>query len=330
MNVLVVGAGTIGREYASILHMLGHTPQLVCNTESTATAMREILPPMQIYSGGIERYVMRVSSIPDYAIIATPIEDLSHHTLLLLRDTPVKNILVEKPLSLDMNVVHHISTLAEARHTNLFVAFNRRWFPSVRAAKHLIQQDGGVTSFHFDCTEIPARISFHRYSSDTLAHFGIANSSHVIDLAFYLGGMPRSLVPDRFDSLEWHPAGAIFAGCGRTQSDAIFSYHANWKTPGRWELHVNTPRRKLRFYPLESFSMQCGSSFRLQDYPCEPDVDEAAFKPGFYYQVRAFLASDVTGLMTAKLWSEQLKWIQKIFGYDCCHCLSFEGERGGS
>ena len=67
----------------------------------------------------------------------------------------------------------------------------------------------------------------------------LQNSTHVIDLAFLWPAGPK-IYALKAGKLKWHPSGAIYAGAGITDKRALFSYHANWNSAGRWSVEVMT------------------------------------------------------------------------------------------
>jgi predicted dehydrogenase len=147
-----------------------------------------------------------------------------------------------------------------------------------------------------------------------LARWGIANSSHVIDLFLHLAGSPARIATERSGALDWHPSGAVFSGAGETETGALFSYAATWSGAGRWGLEVTTAHRKLVLRPLESLAEQETGSFTLRDVALEPEPAET--KPGLVAEVRAFLAGDDPRLCTIHEALRTLQVTAEICGYD--------------
>ena len=89
-----------------------------------------------------------------------------------------------------------------------------RIFASVLKAQEIIAEDGGVKSFNFEFTEWGHVIEKMDKPKGDLENWMYANSSHVIDLAFYLGGNPVQINCFTSGELSWHKP-AAFAGAGR-------------------------------------------------------------------------------------------------------------------
>jgi len=119
-----------------------------------------------------------------------------------------------------------------------------------------------------------------------------------VDLAFHLGGRPQVINARVKGALDWHPAGATFAGSGQTEAGALFSYLADWAAPGRWGVELRTAKRRLILQPMETLKVQEPDSFSIADVPLD-DLD-TRFKPGLYRQMQAFLGEqpEMTALQT--------------------------------
>ena len=92
-------------------------------------------------------------------------------------------------------------------------------------------------------------------------------------------------------SLPWHPAGAVFAGQGRTVSGALFSYLADWNAPGRWSVDVRSASQRLLLEPLEGLSVQRARTFTWE--PVELGLaGDGGLKPGVLGQMCAFLGEE--------------------------------------
>jgi predicted dehydrogenase len=197
-------------------------------------------------------------------------------------------VLVEKPGGFDAADIVATGKAAEARGAEVFVAYNRRFYASVAAAREIIAADGGVTSFTFEFTERSHVIAPLVKEAGVKEEWFLANSTHVIDLAFHLGGAPREWHALSTGGLPWHPFASVFSGAGRSASGALFAYYANWQAPGGWGLEICTPRRRLVFRPLETLQVQeVGGP--LAPVELQTDLDRR-FKPGLYRQVEAFLS----------------------------------------
>ncbi|MDE2290750.1 MAG: hypothetical protein KGL53_01600, partial [Elusimicrobia bacterium] len=121
------------------------------------------------------------------------------------------------------------------------------------------------------------------------ANWLFLNSSHVIDLAFHLGGSPSLLSSFTAGRTPWHHSAGAFAGAGRTEGGALFSYRADWRAPGRWSVELCTRKRRLSLCPLETLSVQAGEGRPYEPFALKDSYDRA-FKPGLLAMTKAFLS----------------------------------------
>lgn len=285
MTVLLLGAGPMATAYAKVLQ--AHGVALTCVGRGEASAARfEAETGVTVRRGGLDCLVGEVSE-RNLAIVALPIPMLAEAVRRLVR-LGFRRILVEKPAGLDAAEIRSLAAEVGSSADTIFVAYNRRFYASVVAARSIIAEDGGVTSFHFDFSELVPRILTPDKTPEVLANWFWGNATHVVDMAFHLGGEPERLIGDAIGRLDWH-APAIFTGHGRTRSGALFTYHADWTSPGRWGLEVRTRRHRLVFQPLEHLKAQRLTGFALEDIAIDDGFDRE-FKPGLYRQVAAFLS----------------------------------------
>ena len=87
----------------------------------------------------------------------------------------------------------------------------------------MIKEDGGVESFNFEFTEWSDAVTNQIKNSYVLENWFLANSSHIIDLAFFLRGEPKVFYSYAGGGSDCHPTATMFAGAGTTHSGALFS-----------------------------------------------------------------------------------------------------------
>lgn len=313
VTVLIVGAGYIAREYIDVCLSLGAEPLVVTRGPNGAEKLRQEIPSITVIDGGLQSYLADHSP-PIRAILATPIEVLTKHCEMLMRNG-VERILAEKPLALQPETARELLNTATQHNAEVYIGFNRRMYASVQRAAEIIDEDGGALSMTMDFTEAIFRLDPSEYADPVLRRWGIANSTHILDTAFYLCGNCTEInATQEGTAVDWHPAGSIFYGTGKTENDVPFSYHANWGAPGRWKLEINTANRKLLFAPMERLQVQQKGSFELTEVDIDYTLDEE-FKSGFYRQTDAFLNEPNQSLLTLDSLPSHLDLFYTIFGY---------------
>ena len=287
--ILLVGAGLMAKEYSKVLSALNQNFIIVGRGEDSAAQFEES-GKYKVVRGGLEHYLRTTKEIITDAIISVSIEELACSTIKLLQHG-VKNILVEKPAALNSVELKKIAIIAKENRATVSVGYNRRFYSSVLAAKKIIKQDGGVQSFTFEITERSYVIESLSKHKEVKENWFLANTSHVVDLAFHLGGSPEKLVSFTSGATIWHSLSAVFAGAGKSINGALFSYTGNWNAPGSWSIDILTHKRRLIFKPLEKLREQVIGSTDMQDVVTEDGLDRE-YKPGLFLQVQAFLNQD--------------------------------------
>jgi len=282
-NLWLIGAGAMAAEYAHVLSALNWIPIVIGRGDLSAKRLHD-KTGLTAITGGLDKFLESEPPVPDAVIIAVNVVDLASTAAAVLGYCQPK-ILLEKPGAITMRDVQLLRSCKGTE--NLFIAYNRRFFNSTQTVRKMIEEDGGPVSCTFEFTEWAHRIEqvLDQKHPEEMRHWLISNSSHVIDLAFYLAGKPKKLDATVAGSLPWHPSGAAFCGSGLTDRGATFSYHANWKAPGRWWVEVMSEKRRFRMCPMETVQIQNKGEVSWEDVPLEEDT---TYKPGLYNMVCDF------------------------------------------
>jgi predicted dehydrogenase len=240
-----------------------------------------------VIKGGLENYLSQLPPVSSHAIVAVGVGELSAVTNQLLQYN-VKNILVEKPGALTIADIEFTDDLVKQKRANVYIAYNRRFYSSVFKAQEIITADGGLTSFHFEFTEWSHIIE--KLPAFNKCFCFIGNSTHVVDTAFFLGGLPEEISSYTAGELSWHKP-VIFTGAGRSKNGALFSYCANWQAPGRWGVELMTNKHRLYLRPMEVLQIQNIGSLEVNMVEIDDSLDKK-YKPGLYLETQAFLNND--------------------------------------
>jgi len=315
-DIWLIGTGPHAAAYVKVLKDLAPGEFLVVGRHlgrAHALAEAEALEPGQVAGGGVDALLDRVRDgevvPPKAVIISVGVDDLADCAIKFIK-AGVGKILLEKPGANSVAELQKIQDAVDASSqaspndrcshakVRVFIAYNRRFYASVQAAQHLIRQDEGVKSFQFDFTEWLSSVRTHASSSNVKDKWAFANSSHVIDLAFFLGGLPdmrtTSVVTAGAGDIDFHPAASAWVGSGVSETGALFAFHANWMSPGRWALEVHTANHKLVFKPMEQLHVVKHDSTAVERVvdPRDGDAFDVRYKPGMLLQTKAFLGND--------------------------------------
>ncbi len=289
-NIWVIGTGFMAIEYVRVLKEL-NCDFLVIGRGSINSKKFTDITGVPCIEGGLEDFLKSNPKIPNAVINTAGIESLTFTTKILL-EFGIKYILLEKPGFGNPVELSDTLLLTKKYNSIVLLAYNRRFYQSVIKAVEIINAEGGVKSFNFEFTEWSHNIEILDKSSIEHNNWFYGNSTHLIDLAFYLGGKPKSMNCYKSGKLNWHPDGSVFSGSGQTETGALFSYIANWESPGRWNLELTTKNYRLIFRPLEKLQIMKIGSVQIE-YIEEIDyyLDEK-FKPGIFLQTNYFLNND--------------------------------------
>ncbi len=291
--IWLVGAGQMAIDYAKVLDALHCEYKVIGRGKVSAAAFKEKLG-IDVHLGGIEMFLALSPQLPSSVIVSVGVDRLSDTTMALL-NYGVESVLIEKPGGLELNDIMQLRLKAEQTGAKIFIAYNRRFFSSTRKVKELIEDEGGVTSFNFEVTEWSHVIAGSDNSETVLSKWFLANSTHVADMAFFLGGKPDDICCFTAGKLDWHPSASVLSGAGRAVNGALFNYAANWESAGRWSVEVLTRENRYILRPMESLFVQKKGTISQILVEIDDDIDRQ-FKPGLYKQVEAFLSSDTRSL----------------------------------
>lgn len=289
-RVLVVGSGNMAMEYVKVLQGLNTEFDVVGRSES-GTGRFSDETGIPAVSGGIDSFIT-ANGVDKYShcIVATNVCQLYENTMSLLH-AGAKSILVEKPCVLSLEELDNLNHLVRAKDASVFIAYNRRFFSSVARAKEIIAEDGGLNLVKFDFTEWAHVIGGLEKDPREKQRWLLANSTHIIDLAFHFSGVPTELSTFTSGALDWHPASQTFSGAGRSVDGTLISYGSDWGSASRWWLELFTPKRKLRLCPVETLTETLKGTVIENAIELDNELD-LTYKPGLYCQTKAFLEGD--------------------------------------
>lgn len=312
-KIWLIGAGAMAQDYIKVLQGLNKDFVIIGRSEDSAKKCQESTG-CKVKVGGLDKYISNSNNICSHAIVSVGVEKLFETTKQLL-EYGVANILVEKPGALYKWQFEELNNLIKEKSTNVIIAYNRRFYTSVLKAQEIIKQDDGVTSFNFEFTEWAHKIEPLIKGEGVKEKWFLGNSTHVVDMAFYLGGKPKEICSFASGSLSWHPSASNFSGAGVSEIGALFNYQANWESAGRWSVEILTKEHRLIFRPMEKLQIQKRGTI-VQDFDDSIDytLDEK-YKPGLYLQTKNFLENNFVSMCSIK---EQFKMIDvynKIANY---------------
>jgi predicted dehydrogenase len=285
MNVILVGAGDMALEYAKVLKALNQSFSAVCRSAESALRFHKITGVMPETAGTDSLKDQDLSSY--IAIVAVGIESLAQSCIDLIQ-AGCARILLEKPGALFLDELQNLKRIAELRNSEIKIGFNRRFYSSTIELQRIMATREEISSLHFEFNEFGSEIANLNLSDRIKERWIIANSIHVLDLAFYLCGWPKEMNSKTSESIDWHPSASIFAGSGKTENSTMFSYSANWNQPGRWKIEITSGKDKYLFQPIENLKIWNQSEKAFVFVELDDSLD-LSFKPGLFLQTKEFI-----------------------------------------
>jgi len=307
-NILLIGTGSMALDYAKVLKAM-QIEFTVIGRGETSAAKFEAESGIKPITGGFKKYIdSNVVPPHTYAIIGTGTEVLMP-ILLHAIQAGIESVLIEKPAAISIEELLENEDVLKPYSENIYVAYNRRFYASVTEAKRLIAEDGGLLSMHFEFTEWAHKIEPLTKAAGVKENWFFANSTHVVDLAFYLAGYPINWhAYSKSGKLTWHNK-TNFAGAGITEKGVLFSYISNWESAGRWGIELLTDKRRIFLKPIENIHIQKKGEITILEHPFDDSIDKQ-FKPGLFQQVDAFIRGNHSSLENLK---EHIKFSKEIY-----------------
>lgn len=291
--IYIIGTGPMAQAHAKVLVHLGKEFTVIGRGIESAEKFKAEIGNQPI-TGGIEFFLKHNKlNEQDAVIIATGTEALML-TLKMVLIAGVGKVMIEKPAALSIEELLENEKFLQPYSNKVFVAYNRRFYASVLEAIKLIEEDGGLESMHFEFTEWAHKIEPLQKAAGVKENWFFANSTHVVDLAFFIAGKPKEnewKAYSQSGKLNWHPK-TKFVGAGITEKNVLFSYHSNWESAGRWGIELMTYKRKIILRPLEEVQIQWKGTVNVEKHEIDLTIDNE-FKPGLFFQTQNFLQNNI-------------------------------------
>ncbi|MDA9792188.1 hypothetical protein N9C15_00880 [Schleiferiaceae bacterium] len=289
-EVWVVGAGPMALDHAKVLKHLGITPTVIGRGDASAKKFEDETG-ISVHRGGLQKLLHQKKPNQETFIIITVGTEVLMPLLIEFIELDFARILIEKPAAISMEeLIENEERLRPIQH-KVFVAYNRRFYPSVKKAKEFIEEDGGLQSIHFEFTEWSHKIEPLDKAPGVKENWFFANSTHVVDLAFFIAGKPTNWHAfSKRGTLSWHKE-SFFTGAGTTENGVLFSYHSNWESAGSWEVVLKTKRRRLSLNPLESLKSTNRGEVNSQE---QKILSIKGLKMGLTEMLEEFLGSNAS------------------------------------
>ena len=217
-------------------------------------------------------------------------------------------VLLEKPPGYNLADAEEIAAAAREHRSRVFVALNRRFYSSTRAAAARLAKIDGQRFIKVQDQQDQATALQAGQPEPVVRNWMFANSIHVID---YLRLFGRGSVVRVKPVIAWNPGAPGIVVCEIEFSSGDFGlYEGIWNGPGPWAVTVNTPAERWELRPLEQAVFQVRGERRLQSV--EAHSWDRNFKPGFRLQAETAVAAALGHESSAVSLEEALETMRLI------------------
>ena len=311
-DLILVGAGPMASNYVDVLKAQSLNFYVVARDKNKTEKFKR-KKNVNIIHGGINKLIKENVIKTNFAIVCVDAENLYQVSLSLIKNG-IKNILVEKPCGINKEEIKSLHNYSQKYSTNLLIAYNRRFYETVKNARKIIEDDGGLRACFFEFTEWSHQIEKESVKDIFKEKLLLCNSTHVIDLFLFFCGKPKSISSYHKGEIKWHKNGSAFSGSGISLNNIVFSYIADWESAGRWNLELTTPKRRIYLSPLEK--LYCMDRGKLDKYEVKSKNNlDKLYKPGLFAMVDSFMKNNHNDFCKIKDQLENFEIYYKIGNY---------------
>ena len=298
IKVAFIGCGNIAYFHYDVLNALG------INVIATAARSNStnIVKFVSTYSAIVpyDNYKCMIKCEKPDAIFLLTSWDQTENILFDLAEYDIP-ILSEKPVALTPNKVESLINLYEKKKSKLLVGYNRRFYDFIPEIKRKL------TNLNISAVEIHIPESSSGINDyNLLNNLFIQNSSHVIDIFYYLMNEPEIHIDKIKRALSPHNNKPAGYNAFLSSDDIPVHLIANWNSPSNFGIKFHSENFLVELLPLEVATLYNGFEIiePSQNNPIrryKPKVESqyyiseksAKFKPGFLNQAINFIETSI-------------------------------------
>ena len=309
-KLVLIGAGNMAREHLKVMRALQgiDVVGIFSRTSSRAMGLASDFDIGFVASSIDELYETTradgvVIAVSEPAIEAICLEAINHPWQML----------VEKPIGLNLNETRRITDAANGMGTNFFVAMNRRNYSSTRMALEEVEKTQGTRTVQIFDQEDPLTALNGGRLKQVCDQWHFANSIHLIDL---FGVFCRGAAIQVKNLIPWRPGYRAKSTHSVISFDSgdIGIYHSVWNAPGPWSVVIETEKKRFEMRPVESFAVQTYPSRNSESWSLA--TEDHDFKPGLFAQMREFLQAlkgDSSNLVNLETYLESVRLTDELY-----------------
>lgn len=190
-------------------------------------------------------------------------------------------ILCEKPFSQNVSSAREAIASLNQKKEEIFVAHNRRFYPSISSALEQLEESGGPRIVSIVDQEDTVSALSAGFNSSVVSDWMYANSIHVIDLFLVFCRGEIESVERVYATGTWTQRS--LASVIKFDSGDIGFYQAHWNKPAPWAASIACDSCYIELSPLEYGKVRRGNSRKWIELLDTPAL--IGYKDGLVEQV---------------------------------------------
>lgn len=298
IKVAFIGCGNISYFHYDVLDALGIKVVAASARSNSANLAKFVSSHTEVVP--YDNYKIMINNERPDAIYLLTSWDQTENVLSDLAEYDIP-ILSEKPIALTPNKIESLINIQEKKKTDLLVGYNRRFYDFMPEIKSLLSQIK-ILSIEIHIPESTNNIT----DIKLLNNLFIQNSSHVIDLFYYLLNEPKIQVENKKRILSLGEKRLAGYNAFLSVNDIPIHLIANWNSPTNFGIKFHAENLLIELLPLEIATIYNGFEIiePTKENPIrryKPKVkskffiseQSAKFKPGFLNQAINFIETSI-------------------------------------
>ena len=250
-KIAVIGAGYMAREHIKALKALDETMPIgiMGRTKTNVDSIADEFD-IPIRAASIKELYDRTKA--EALIIA--VNELASPEIIGEALKYPWIMLVEKPVSLDIDLSYKLEQERVTLNRQVYVAMNRRHYASTLKTAFLLQDDKNQRIIEVHDQENIIAAANSGVPSEVISSWMVANSIHLVDYfnIFCRGRLVNLRVNSELDTKSPFFTSSFL----EYDSGDIGIYTALWNAPGPWSVKITTRHQMLEMRPLEELEQQ--------------------------------------------------------------------------
>lgn len=289
IRFVIIGAGKMGLYHGLALKACKNAELVGVVSRSTESAKKLAQDlSVSVYGNNLEEICIRTK--PNACIVA-----VSHFVTAKVLSECIElglHVLVEKPVSIDSEIIRVLDIKAKSKGVNVMVAVNRRFYKVIQSGYLDILFFGGLKSIVVSGNDHPNYYKLRKsFTNDVYDYWPLMNTIHVFDLiSFFSKGIKEVVFSNSSINGQEQILQSIILG--NNGSSTTFSYAEGSGNLNGWSIMLNGKDLQTIISPLEKSEL----TFSFSGLSKEINNENSIFKEGLFEQLNFFINSVKHGI----------------------------------